>query len=328
MSPPTATARTLATPFSPSDSKSSINTCLADFPASVTSRERTFRPARDVAGYLRAELLAWKIDSITPHLWFAGARHLPARSLHRHRLARREIIITESPSEHLISDYTVVFVKPLPGYLLCYEFWETYLAHDTALHAAACGLVLSYTWLVSYASDFDIAKELRLLPEELSWNDWTSFAGTFLDHVERSSHSPTPLVVSHRYTYGELRMSRVNYLYKFLPSVWDRANPARGFMPTSMWNESFLKRNTTRLLTVFVAFSLILSSMQVGLATPQLQGSGAFVSASYGFAIACLFIELLSGLVVLVVGVWHFRYKILRPWRMRISKQGTQGHNL
>ncbi|KAK0703041.1 hypothetical protein B0T26DRAFT_658813 [Lasiosphaeria miniovina] len=315
----------LGPPFSHSDSRSSVAACIADLPVSITSRGRTLRPARDLAGYLRSELLPWKLDLISSHLWFAGPRHVPARSLHRHRLARREIVITESPSEHLISDYTVVFVKPLPSYLLCYDFWATHLAADASLYAAACGLLLSYTWLIAYPTDFDIAKELRLLPADLAWSAWTSFVSGFLDHLEALGSAS-----AYRYTYGELRMSRVNYLYKFVPSVWDRDNPARGFMPTSMWNKSFLERNVARLLTVFVAISLALSAMQVGLATAQLQQDdfSAFVSASYGFAVASLVLVLLCGGAVLVAAVWHFRYKILRPWRMHVSKQGTQGHNL
>lgn len=314
----------LATPFLHGDGRSFANSCLPNLPASITSRGKTIRPARDIPGYLRSELLAWKIELIYEHLWFAGRRHVPARSLHRHRLARRQIVITESPSEHLIQGYAVVFVKPFPSYLLCHDFWETHLACDTALHSAACGFVLSYTWLVTYPSDFDIAKELRLLPEHLTWNTWTLFASEFLDHLEAS---PTPLISS-RYIYGELRMSRVNYLYKFLPSVWDKENPARGFMPTSMWNGSFLERNITRMLSTFVAISLVLSSMQVGLATTQLQENTAFVSVSYGFSVASLFLVLFCGAIFLVTAVWRFRYKILRPWGMRVSKQGSQGHNL
>lgn len=312
----------LSTPFSSDCSVASAESCLANLPASIVARGRSFRPARDLTLFLRSELEPWRIDRIYDYLWFARDRLMQARSLHRHAVSRRQIVITESPSEHLISDYSVIFVKPLPGYLLSYEFWERHLSSDKALHSAACGLLLSYTWLVAYRTDFDIAKEYSLLPESLTWNAWTSFVTSFLDHLEVSETQ----LISQRYLYGELRMSRINYIYKLIPSLWFRDNPMRGFMPTSMWNKSFLERNIARLLGIFVFFSLILSAMQVGLATSQLQENVSFVNASYGFVVTSLFIVLLSAVISLVILVWHVRYKIILPWTL--SLQEIRGHDL
>ncbi|KAI8648635.1 hypothetical protein NCS57_01475100 [Fusarium keratoplasticum] len=258
-------------------------------------------------------------------------RHTKARSTGGYRL-----LILDGHESHHSTDfetyceenniitlyYSVIFVKPLPGYLLSYEFWERHLSSDKALHSAACGLLLSYTWLVAYRTDFDIAKEYSLLPESLTWNAWTSFVTSFLDHLEVSETQ----LISQRYLYGELRMSRINYIYKLIPSLWFRDNPMRGFMPTSMWNKSFLERNIARLLGIFVFFSLILSAMQVGLATSQLQENVSFVNASYGFVVTSLFIVLLSAVISLVILVWHVRYKIILPWTL--SLQEIRGHDL
>ncbi|KAL5344599.1 hypothetical protein ACLOAV_010291 [Pseudogymnoascus australis] len=306
----------LPVPFSPNHSVTSLETCLADLPASIVARGRAFRPARDLAFFLRSELEPWRIDRIYDYLWFARDRILQARALHRHEVSRRQIVITESPSEHLISDYSVIFVKPLPGYLLSYEFWDRYLSSDPALHSVACGLLLSYTWLVAYRTDFDLAKERNLVPKDLDWNAWTTLATSFLDHLEASDTQ----LISKRYLYGELLMSRINYIYKLIPSLWFKDNPMRGFMPTSMWNGSFLERNIARLLGAFVFFSLILSAMQVGLATNQLQENPRFLNASYGFVVASLFIVSLCAAVSLVILIWHIRYKILLPWKLGLQE--------
>ncbi|KAK5659172.1 hypothetical protein OQA88_1262 [Cercophora sp. LCS_1] len=307
-------------PFPPSHSVYTLETCLSNLPASTVARGQTLRPVRDLPSFLRSQLEPWKIDRIYDYLWFARDRSLQAKSLHRHTVARRHIVLTESPSEHLISDYSVIFIKPLPEYLLCHDFWERHLSRDPVLHSNACGLFLSYTWLVAYKTDFDIAKESRLIPEGLTWHAWTALATDFLDYVDASGTQ----LVSKRYLYGELRMSRINYVYKLIPSLWFTHNPMRGFMPTSMWNGSFMERNVGRMFGVFVFFSLILSAMQVGLATSQLGDEPAFIRAAYGFAVASLFIVALCAVTGLAMLVWHVRYKIILPWRMGLREIGVQ----
>ncbi|KAH7184657.1 uncharacterized protein B0J16DRAFT_398029 [Fusarium flagelliforme] len=318
---PESTAEKLSTPFSSDSSVTSAESCLANLPASIVIREQSMRPARNLPLFLQSDLEPWKIDQIYNYLWFARGPILRARSLHRYSITRRQVVITESPSEHLISDYSVIFIKPLPEYLLSYEFWDQHLSGDKALHSAACGFLLSYTWLVAYRTDFNIARECSLLPESLTWNAWTLFTNSFLDHLEDSETQ----LISQRYLYGELRMSRINYIYKLIPSLWFGDKPTRGFMPTSMWNKSFLERNIARLLGLFVFLSLILSAMQVGLSTSQLQENVNFVNASYGFVVASLFVVLLTAAVSLVVLIWNIRYKILLPWTLGLKEM--RGHD-
>ncbi|KAI0455757.1 hypothetical protein F5B21DRAFT_470539 [Xylaria acuta] len=314
-------ARPPMAPFNADCSVGNLETCLANLPVSVLAQNGAIRPMRDLPSFLPLDLETLMIDRIYGYLWFARDRSLHARPLHQYAVLRRQIVLTEIPSEHLISDYSVIFIKPLPSYLLLHEFWADHLSHP-ALHSAACGFLLSYTWLITYRSDFDIAKENRLLPESLTWNAWKSFATSFIDHLEASETQ----LFSKRYHYGELRMSRVNYIYKLIPSLWFDGEPLfdgkpfRGFMPTSMWNGSFVERNTTRLLGLFVFFSLILSAMQVGLATSQLQDDVNFVRAAYGFAIASLFVVLLSAGISLVLLIWNVRYKIVLPWKLGLQE--------
>ncbi|RGP81418.1 hypothetical protein FLONG3_563 [Fusarium longipes] len=250
ISPHKTTVEKLSTPFSPESSVVSAKSCIENLPASVVAREQSIRPARNLNLFLLTDLETWKIDRIYSHLWFAGGRLLRARSLHRYSVSRRQVVITENPSEHLVSDYSVIFIKPLPEYLLSHEFWDHHLSDDKSLHSAACGLLLSYTWLIAYKTDFNMARDLSLLPEGLTWDAWTRFANSFLDHLEASDTQ----LISQRYLYGELRMSRLNYIYKIIPALWSNDKPLRGFMPTSMWNKSFLERNVARLLGLFASF--------------------------------------------------------------------------
>lgn len=111
-------------------------------------------------------------------------------------------------------------------------------------------------------------------------------------------------------------MSRINYIYKLLPSLWFTPNPMRGLVPTSMWNGSSIERNTGRMFRVFVFLSLVLPAMQVVLGTGQLGDEPAFIRAAYGFAVASLLLVALCALVGTGMLVWHVRYKIILPWSM------------
>jgi hypothetical protein len=78
-----------------------------------------------------------------------------------------------------------IFVKPIPELLLSYERWAKNLCVNDDSHKSACGLLFSYTWLVCHKSDFHIAKELGLLPEEVESSGWISFVENFLRHVDQ-----------------------------------------------------------------------------------------------------------------------------------------------
>ncbi|KAJ4218357.1 hypothetical protein NW757_014597 [Fusarium falciforme] len=108
----------------------------------------------------------------------------PARPLHRQRLLLRTIHLTECANEHLMWHKTYIFIKPIPKYLINYEFWEQELRADEALHKSACGLLLSYA---CYKSDLHIAGEAGLLPANIDWNAWTMFMMDFTGYIDTST---------------------------------------------------------------------------------------------------------------------------------------------
>ncbi|KAK1656685.1 hypothetical protein BDP55DRAFT_688225 [Colletotrichum godetiae] len=228
---------------------------------------------------------------------------MPPRSLHYQRLLNREVIITEKLDMHLVWTNGRIFIKPLPRYLLEQRFWEKYLcSHEVPLtsivYERALGFLFSYAALMMHESDFHIAKEMHLIPEEVQWPAWRVAIGQLLDGPSIYSR------IDPRFHYGELRLSRLNKIYFF----WRK--PLGGY--TSRWNQygSFFHDNFALLASSTVYIAVVLTAMQVGLATEALQGNEAFQSASYGFTVFSIVGPLAAAVLVVVV----FCYLFIGNW--------------
>lgn len=239
----------------------------------------------DLGEFLSFDLCPVRLDKVYRHLHYAGApRH--ARSLHRQILLGRDITITEDISEHLVwySKKSKLFLKPLPAYLFDESIWQDHLSANRELHKSACGFILSYVWLVRWESDFSIAKAQKLLPAGLTWDVWADFVHSFTDRVDlRTLHQ-----VARRYQYGELRLSRLNRIYRYSFTTFSLQTLFRGFMTTSAWYQDVFRNNFGWVLAVFAIFSVALSGMQVALMTNELSQNSAFHAASYGFSVFSL----------------------------------------
>ncbi|KAH7079954.1 hypothetical protein BKA63DRAFT_407973 [Paraphoma chrysanthemicola] len=258
-------------------------------PAWIFYRDISLRPKaskNDLEEFLKMDLYPKRLDKVYKHLHYAGAPRC-ARPLHRQRLLGREITITEDISEHLVwhqSKNAKLFLKPLRAYLFDERFWRDHLCTDETLYKSACGFMLSYVWLVSWESDFRIAKELKLMPTDLEWEVWTEFVHSFTDKI----NTQTLHQVARRYHYGELRLSRLNRIYRYTFTTFSLRNLFRGFMSTSAWYQDVFRNNFGWILAVFAIFSVALSGMQVALMTDQLSHNTAFHAASFGFAVFTL----------------------------------------
>ena len=258
-------------------------------PGSIAYREALLRPRDgpdELKTYLEYDLDPIRLDKIYTHLHYAGAPRF-ARPLHRQMLLGREITITEDISEHLVwhqSRNAKLFLKPLRAYLFSATFWKENLCTDEALHKSACGFMLSYVWLVSWETDFQAAKELKLIPSDLDWMTWTQFVDSFTKFI----NTKTLHQVARRYQYGELRLSRLNRIYRYSFTTFSMRNLFRGFLTTSAWYQDVFRNNFGWILAVFAILSVALSGMQVALMTDQLARNSAFHAASYGFAVFSL----------------------------------------
>ncbi|KAL0937156.1 uncharacterized protein CTRU02_206887 [Colletotrichum truncatum] len=247
--------------------------------------DRLCDPRRDVQTFLHSDLRTPKLNKIHRYLWLAGLPR-PARSLHRQRLLGRVIYITEIPDEHLLWHETSVFIKPLPEYLLSYEIWKDKICQSEELHRSACGLLLSYAWLVSSRIDFNIACEIGLIPPEVKWDSWAVFIRDIVNCFD----------VDSRYEYGELRLSRLNSLYRLGIAGFSLRNLVYGYMSGSQRYTTFFQRNFGWILAVFVYVTVVLSALQVSLATERFGRDSRFQGFSSGVALVAL------GFVLTAVG--------------------------
>jgi hypothetical protein len=251
--------------------------------------------------FLKSELDVRRLNDIHSWLWLAGTP-MPARPLHRQKMMRRKIVITEQVDLHLVWHESFMYVKPLPTYLLSRQFREERLRNNEDLYKSAWGFVTSYAWLVCYESDFQIAKDLHLLPSELMWSQWKGLLGEFLQNSGNDTLNSS--MVNKRYLFGELRLSRLNMIYRFAPKFQLRYL-IRGYYYGYSQYGNFFKHNFAWLFTVFAYVTIIIIAMTLGLTTDRLKGDTAFQNASYGFAVFSVIVP------VIVISVMIFLFLVL-----------------
>ncbi|RYC79574.1 hypothetical protein BFJ63_vAg17543 [Fusarium oxysporum f. sp. narcissi] len=239
-------------------------------------------PRLDDSSCIEEELSLSRIRTIEPWLWLAGLLR-PPRPLHHQLLLNREIFITERMDMHLVWTTGRIFIKPIPRFLLEPRFWREFLScrencncagtsgtemcERRELWKSAAGFLFSFIALVSYESDFILAQEKHLLPDEISWQDWRTFAR------QLNSQDIAPKVHA-RFLYGELRLGRLNKIIRI-----SRFSISRGYMVG--WGSD----DKLHIASTIAYVALVLTAMQVGLATTYLSENYAFHSASYGFAV-------------------------------------------
>ncbi|XP_044716491.1 uncharacterized protein HRG_10023 [Hirsutella rhossiliensis] len=171
---------------------------LSLLPASYrTESDDLAAPARHVTTCIEKELNLRRLTSIHGWPWLAG-RPMPPRPLHHQLLVGREVIVTEQMDMHLVWTTSWIFLKPIPRFLLEPRFWHEYLSCGQELRQRALGFLLSYAALISYESDFLVAKEKHLLPIEVPWPSWR----TFVQELHTEHIYPN---IDARFYYGELR---------------------------------------------------------------------------------------------------------------------------
>lgn len=143
-------------------------TKFESLPTLVRSRDGSFLcPRKDTASFVKSELDVSRLDEMIGRgLWLAG-RVGNIRPLHRQRIFGRRIIITEQMDLHLLWHNGVIYLKPLPDWILDDDFIREHIALDNKTLEAANGFLLSYSRLINYKSDFQIAKDEHLLPESI-----------------------------------------------------------------------------------------------------------------------------------------------------------------
>ena len=263
----------------------------------------------DLRAYLKGDLDVNALNKVHKHLWFAGLPRC-ARPLHHQLVIGRKIMITERADLHLLWRDDRLYLKPLPDYLLSHGVWEGTLSKDQDLYEKAKGFLLSYLWLIRQKSDLVIAQRENLVNSDLTWEHWTAFSTAVFPNIISTSLEG----ISPRYLYGELRLGRVNLVYRLCRNTRSFKTFIRGHFYSYHTYSSFIGQNFAWVLTVIIYITIVLTAMQVGLATNELQSSQIFNRASYGFTVfsilAPLGILLALLLVLLMLIVFNLDYAV------------------
>ena len=320
-----------ATPSSPAATSqlSSRATRRLILPAVCEGENHTLRSVKsnseaDLQSYLKGDLDVDGLNKVHKHLWFAGLPRC-ARPLHYQLMIGRKVVITERADLHLLWGDGGLFLKPLPDYLLSYNIWEQTLLKDNYLSQNAKGFMLSYLWLIRHKSDFVIAQRENIVNNDLTWEQWTKFSTVIFTNIASDSLDG----INPRYLYGELRLGRVNLIYRLCRETRSFQTFIRGYFYGYHTYSSFIEKNFAWVLTVIVYITIVLTAMQVGLGTTELRNSKLFNRASYGFTVfsimAPLGILLVLLLVLLILVVFNLIYALSK--RRATSRKYTAVFN-
>jgi len=251
--------------------------------STTTERDQLLRTLRDE-----------ELESMHGGLWYAG-RKGNISPLHHQRVLRRDIVLTEKARLHLTWFGTVIYVQRLPDELLNWTYFANVVSGDWVLHQAATRFLLSYARLVEYPSDLDIAQSCGLINKAISWRTWRDFRAEVLERVadRRQVHD--------RFEYGELRLGRLNQIYRI-------KGFGLSYFAVHREYSSYFGDNYMALVTLFALVSVALSAMQV---MSSIDGiSAAVATTSYRFAIATLLAMsgCCAGMLALYFGlyVWNW----------------------
>ncbi|KAF1815943.1 hypothetical protein P152DRAFT_389903, partial [Eremomyces bilateralis CBS 781.70] len=287
------------------------------------SRENLVTETKDeIAQFVVQDLDVKRLTDIQGLLWMAG-RPLAGRPLHRHKMLERRILRTEQADLHMLVLEQSVFLKPLPLYLLSHAFFQDYISKDQDLAKSANGFLLSYTWLIRSELDFQLAQMESLLPNtepQITWLEWKSFVHSFLKYVDPNTLEQ----VNDRYHFGELRLGRINTIYRIAPRFFF-LHFVRGYLYGYNRYGPFFQRRFAFTLVLFVWLSLILSAMQVGVAVDPLMSHSAFQQATFGFVVfSIVLVAFIIAMLMLLFGVIFLINMVLASFQARRERHARR----
>lgn len=261
---------------------------------------------------LEKEFLTPDLDLLAPHLWLVATQasaHIGP--LHEQVLKGREIVLTENPELHLVWADGRIFIKPIPRYLLSHAFWITHLTprissntaslqrgHPSkALVRATLGYMRTYHYLIQHESDFHIAVQSKLLPFDNPDITIENFYQLIAGFGELRDDDVSP-----RYSYGTLRLPRLN--------IWAKVFLHRfQFYQIYPQYSQYFARFYAPILFLFGLLSVALSAMQVGLQANNANSNGedrwlALQSASLWFSVVNLLCISAIGLVIALLFIF------------------------
>lgn len=250
----------------------------------------------EVHRFLCAFLDLSRFHAIRKMLWLIAVQGAP-RSLYYQKFLRREIVIAEELDLHLVWAKSRIFIKPLPDFLLNYDFWEECISCEPQLHRAACGLLYSYCGLIRFAHDLQVAQEYHLVNVDLDYRAWTEFARTILSNLNPKDSN----TMDTRFQYGELRLNWLDTIYRYSPYKFSVSSILQGF-PHAL-TESYVPymEQYNNAVSAFGVIVIILSAFNLSLSAHSKSPNLDLQQAAYGFAIfAMILCAALIGLFIVL----------------------------
>ena len=258
-------------------SASSIPLSYTNKRASTTSHEQPSasaqRPISSIPNTptgepLMPDLSVTELNNIHRHLWIAGS-HGNIQPLHHQRVLLRNIIPSELPRLHLVWFDRTIYIKPLPDCLLNASS-DSYRDHDPS--GSVVGFLRSYCSLIQFPLDLAVAQEFNLISKDVTWDQWATFRETTLRET-KNSH------LNKRYQYGELRLSRLDIIYRFTGRGLTYFTVHRNY-------STYFAQYFSLFATVFAFVAVILTAMQVLVGIRDIPET--LVITSYQFSVAVL----------------------------------------
>lgn len=287
--------------------------------------------AQATLGFVSEDLCPTDLNTVGEHLWLVSTHsNSNITPLHQQLFRGRLVTLMEDPALHLTWSQGRIFIKPMPKYLLSHPFWDLYLLRQPVeatpqspaatlqspdrdyVIRSALGFLRTYAHLIRYESDFRIAQQdtLQLIPKEVTWEEFC----TFRAHIQKIEDSQ----VSKRYEYGELRLDRLNLLAMlFLRRM--------AYQDTGLQYADYFAPYFAPLLFVFGVFSVVLSAMQVGLATESIRPPRwfAFEDASRWFAVISIIASMIPVLLLLFLLVVKMMDEIIFAVKSQYKKRSS-----
>ncbi|OIW25764.1 hypothetical protein CONLIGDRAFT_582661 [Coniochaeta ligniaria NRRL 30616] len=233
----------------------------------------------EVHRFLSAFFDLSRFNTIRKMLWLIAVHGAP-RSLYYQKFLRRDIVLTEELDLHLVWAKSRIFVKPLPDFLLNYDFWEANISCEPHLHRAACGLLYSYCGLIRFDHDLQVAQECRLVNANLDYRAWTEFARTILPNLNPKDSN----TMDTRFQYGELRLNRLDTIYRY--SLHKSVSSIFQGFPHAL-TESYVPYmdQYNNAVSAFGVIVIILSAFNLSLSARSKNPDPDLQNSAYGFAI-------------------------------------------
>lgn len=246
---------------------------------------------------LRLNFSMTDLNNIHRHLWMVGSIG-NINTLHHQRVLLREIIPSECSKLHLVWFGRTIYVKPLPEYLLNLEYHTSVVCKDVELYSLIVGFLRSYCDLIQFPVDLAIAQEIYLVPSTVTWQQWA----TFRQAVIMKKNAPD---VNKRFTYGELRLHRLDLIYRFT---------GRGitYFTVHRTYETYFREYFTLFATAFGFVAVILTAMQVLVTINSIPKALATVSSWFSVAVLLLICVCFGYIGLIFLSLFVYNYVVSR----------------